>query len=159
MRSHNLNSRFWTLSIWNVPNNTFPANNTLIQEIKALMDVLNKRDESIQFLMKIMDNKFENVWKIPWELGQIIHDFTWNKEDVSAFCFVGTFLRNIMHSSSLCPVQIVVGKALSACMMVGKKVPTKKIWTCEGHLFECKSCMSSFEVLCPFDTLPKTNRI
>ncbi len=58
------------------------SNAALIQEIKLVIEVLNKRDESIQFLMKIMDEKFEKVWGIPWELAQMIHSFTWNKEDV-----------------------------------------------------------------------------
>ncbi len=42
------------------------------------------------------------------------------------FFIVYTFLRNIMHSSSLCLVQIAVEKALSACMMFRKKVYTIK---------------------------------
>ncbi len=77
-----------------VPENTFPQNSSIIEEIKALIDVSNKRDESIQFLMKIMDEKFRKVWKLPWELAQIIHGFTWNKEDV----------RDISSKVSLIPL-------------------------------------------------------
>ncbi len=60
-------------------------------------EVLNKRDESIQFLMKIMDEKLVKVWKLPWDLVKIIHSFTWNKEDVkdisSKVCVL--FIRSI----------------------------------------------------------------
>ncbi len=67
-------------------------NDRLIKEMKTIIDILNKRDESIQLLMKIMGEKFEKVWGIPWELGQLIHGYVWNREDMSDISSTASFL-------------------------------------------------------------------
>ncbi len=80
----------------------FPVYDALIEGLKAIINVLNKRDESVQFLMKIMDEKFENVWGIPWGLGQIIHSFVWNREDVRHITSKASFTQgsNARHSKN-----------------------------------------------------------
>ncbi len=53
-----------------------------IEEMKRIFDILKNRDKRIQFLMQIMEERFEKVWKLPWDLMKIIHSFTWNIDDL-----------------------------------------------------------------------------
>ncbi len=53
-----------------------------IEEIRRLFEMLRNRDKKIQLLMQIMEERFEKVWKVPWDLVKIIHSFTWNRDDL-----------------------------------------------------------------------------
>ncbi len=60
----------------------FEVSGELVEEIENIIGILSKRDEIIQKSMQIMEEKFEKVWGIPWELVRIIHRYTWNRNDL-----------------------------------------------------------------------------
>ncbi len=60
----------------------YSVNDLFIKEIQKIIDILRNRDKKIQLLMQIMEERFEKVWKLPWDLVKIIHSFTWNRDDL-----------------------------------------------------------------------------
>ncbi len=60
--------------------------NKLISEIgenlKVIRDIMMGRDKYIQKIMIIMDERFEKKWKIPYSLGQLIHSYMWDRDDL-----------------------------------------------------------------------------
>ncbi len=54
----------------------------LIKSVKLLIETLKGRDENIQKLMQIIEEKFEKTWAIPWVLVRIIHGYLWDSEDL-----------------------------------------------------------------------------
>ncbi len=60
----------------------YSVKDSFIEEMRTVIDILKNRDTIIQLLMQIMEERFEKVWKLPWELVKIIHSFTWNIDDL-----------------------------------------------------------------------------
>ncbi len=54
----------------------------IVEEFKKVIELLKNRGEMIHKTAKNMDGKLEKVWKIPWALGQIIHGYTWERQDL-----------------------------------------------------------------------------
>ncbi len=67
----------------------------LLEKVKALMDILSKRDEVVKSSIKMMDEKFEKVWKMPWEMVKIIHSYTWDRDDVREYVYKAIFLFSV----------------------------------------------------------------
>ncbi len=65
---------------------------------ESLIETLKGRDEYIQKLMQLIEERFEKVWKLPWGLAGIIHGYLWDREDllnisakVKEICFLASF--------------------------------------------------------------------
>ncbi len=61
-------------------------------DLKPLYDVWEGRDKYIQNLMRIIEERLEKCWKLPWSLVGIIHSFMWDREDLSIISSKG--IRN-----------------------------------------------------------------
>ncbi len=93
----------------------YSVSDIFIKEIQTLIDILRNRDKKIQVLMQIMEERFEKVWKLPWDLVKIIHSFTWNRDD----------FRDI--SSNVCLLSWL-SLSISISVLQKCRVWTKRSW-------------------------------
>ncbi len=54
----------------------------LIKNVKLLIETLKARDENIQNLMQLIDERFEKTLRFPSALIGIVHEYLWDREDL-----------------------------------------------------------------------------
>ncbi len=57
-------------------------NEEMMKELELLVELVKNRDERIAKTMQIMEEKFEKVWKVPWDLVKTIYSYFWRKDDL-----------------------------------------------------------------------------